>query len=475
MFRIAALLLLAAFLLGCIAWLRGPEYDEAYSIFLTAGDARPSWPAGVFTPSAMRGFYAGHASLAYIAAKLKSGDVHPPLYFWALEIWRRGFGPSWFAARLLSAGLSLCALALIAWLAAMSGRPILPAMALALLSYGFAYTGITARGFALAQFFDLLGVALSFRGGRAGTRTGAFAAGLAFGAAAFSNYLAIFTCLPVLAWLGRSSRRGAALACAGLAPFLALCAPYFLAQRNSRIGQFAPFSLPHALALLAKDSGAAIFGGLPLYAGGAGRIAASALLALLLVSLAAIARRRQTHDVLFAAFALATPCGLLALGFIFHNTPIEIRYLAFSLPYLALLLAPLPRPLLVPVLGLQAAAIFGLACAPLTQQPQARAAHMAAHYPEALVLLPYGNDGVGIPGPFIAAAPDAMKILLLHPGTPPDTAAREIILVTIGADAASRRAIAQALAEFGSRTCDQTARLNTLLTKISNRCAHQQP
>jgi hypothetical protein len=163
-----------------------------------------------------------------------------------------------------------------------------------------------------------------------------------------------------------------------------------------------------------------------------------ALLALLGLALAL--RRRQSRGVL--ALAAATPAGLLALGLVFGATPIEIRYLAFALPWLALALAPAlppwPRALW---LGAQALAVAGLVLAPATMQPQGRAARLAAAWPGAVVALPYGNDGVGVPGPFIAAAPDGMRILLLRPGeTPPPGAVR----AAIRADAASR-AVAAAM------------------------------
>ncbi|MFC7542692.1 hypothetical protein ACFQU2_28930 [Siccirubricoccus deserti] len=47
--RGAALLLLAAALVfGAATLLRGTEYDENYSVFVTGGIARPAWPT---TPS----------------------------------------------------------------------------------------------------------------------------------------------------------------------------------------------------------------------------------------------------------------------------------------------------------------------------------------------------------------------------------------------------------------------------------------
>src|SRR5579871_6272908 len=112
--KLPGFLLLAAVLLTALAWLRALEYDEAYTIFLTAGHARPDWPSGVFTVGSVRHFYAGHAGFAQIAHDLRTGDVHPPLYFWCVDLWRRLVGPSWFAARLFSV---LCALASLLLLA----------------------------------------------------------------------------------------------------------------------------------------------------------------------------------------------------------------------------------------------------------------------------------------------------------------------------------------------------------------------
>ena len=99
------------------------------------------------------------------------------------------------------------------------------------------------------------------------------------------------------------------------------------------------------------------------------------------------------------AAALAPPIGLLLLGATFNNTPIELRYLSFGLPFVALL-AGLPAyhgrgsavlhgrlaarfcRLRVPVLPLmmatQLAAIGGLLLAPRTMQPARTTAAEAA-------------------------------------------------------------------------------------------------
>jgi hypothetical protein len=194
-------------LLGLIAHSRAPEYDEAYSIFLTAGDARPAWPSGIFTPGSVRAFYTGYASLGGISRELKTGDVHPPLYFWGLELWRGLFGASWFTARLLSVIFSLGSLSLIAWLAEAAEIPVFEALGIALLSYGFAYTGIVARNFALAQFLNLLGFLLVFQGTRQNDRRLALCGGMALGAASFritSLFSLAAPCCSGCAWGGNA-------------------------------------------------------------------------------------------------------------------------------------------------------------------------------------------------------------------------------------------------------------------------------
>jgi hypothetical protein len=81
----AAVLLLSTLVLVGAAWLRGAEYDEQYTVFLLAGDARPAWPDGVFTAGDVRDRFHGQAGAVQIAADLRRGDVHPPLYFWAVS------------------------------------------------------------------------------------------------------------------------------------------------------------------------------------------------------------------------------------------------------------------------------------------------------------------------------------------------------------------------------------------------------
>ena len=192
---------LACLLLTAASWLRGAEYDEQYTLFLTAGVARPVWPSQPFPAGTVTALQSGHGTLVRIAHDLRATDVHPPLYFWLVSLWRQVAGPSLFAARLLSVLLSLVSLAAVARIARATGVPAVPAMLLTLGCYGFAYTGAIARGFALAQALTLCGTAVVIHAARDRRVAPALLAGLLLGAAPAANYLAGFVAAAGLVWL----------------------------------------------------------------------------------------------------------------------------------------------------------------------------------------------------------------------------------------------------------------------------------
>ncbi|HVY17263.1 MAG TPA: hypothetical protein VHB27_18710, partial [Rhodopila sp.] len=182
-----------------------------------------------------------------------------------------------------------------------------------------------------------------------------------------------------------------------------------------------------------------VFGGLPLYWNGPGRVVAAGVVGLAVLTLIVrIARRRPGYPApLLLVAATAPAIGLLLLGFVFNNTPIELRYLCFGLPFLALLAGGTGR--LVPLV--QAAGIAGLLLAPRTMQPARDAARTAGPYAAgALALVPRGNDGVGIVGAFGIEAPPALMLSVVAPGRPVDIPRgyRRVILVLLGQDQDSR-------------------------------------
>jgi len=452
--------LLAAWLAGvaillAAAWLRGAEYDEQYTLFLTAGVARPLWPETPFSADLVQSLQTGQAGSAAILHDLRTTDVHPPVYFWIIAAWRNIFGGHLLTARLFSVLCGALSLAVVARIARLVQIAPAAAVAMTALCYGFAYTNAIARGFAPAELALLLGVALQLR-----NRDGS--AGVFFGIACACNYLAVF---PALA-AGTAGRAWRAIP--GALPFLALDAWCFAAQHASRTGQFPPFVWQESLQRLGEYQVAAVFGALPLYCDGIARIAmaaivtiAAAMTALQLIRASCCAP--TTRGILLCA-GVAPACGLLALGALFNTTPIEFRYFAFGLPFLAILAAG-PSQGRHLVMAVQAAGIAGLLLAPRTMQP-ARAAAAAippAHIGD-LTLLPAGNDGVGIVGAFGIEAPATLQILLVRPERPITIPAdtRRIFLVLLGQDDASRRvlpAMQQAVAGQNWRRVANSANL----------------
>ncbi len=519
---VAGALLVGAGVLLATAALRGAEYDEGYTMLLAAGTPRPAWPAGIFIAAEARAVFAGHAGLAEIARDLRHTDVHPPLYFWTVAGWRWLAGPSLFGVRLLSVLCGVLALALVGGIARLARIPPAGGMLLTVGCYGFAYTGAIARDFSVAQALSLAGVWLALRadggnrqthppleGGRWGegllrrshgrslrpqplppspslngrgsllhsltseSFPSALAAGLCLGAASLSNYLASFVAGAVLLWLLPRPRAWFA-ACVGLAAFLPADLWFFLAQRNSRPGQFAPFSLLGSMPRLAQYSAANLFGGLPLYVPDAAQKAVAILLAAVAVLLVGLITARwhrigtPRSRTLLTLGVLAPPSGLLLLGLACNSTPIELRYLAFATPFAGLLfagaLASMQQRWCLglggALLALQATALLGLMTRQETMQPAKATAIAAAALAEGgVVLLPRGNDGVGVVGAFVNEAPDQLRLSIAQPTDTQQqldariSGANRVVLALIGVDAESRATSAMLRAGFSADRC----------------------
>jgi hypothetical protein len=254
--------------------------------------------------------------------------------------------------------------------------------------------------------------------------------------------------------------RGLASCILGCLPFLLADLWFFLAQHASRAGQFPPFHLLDAAQRLARYAAANLFGGLPLYVPAPAQPVAAAALAVLTLACAVLVAARWRHitasaaaRLTLAAAAAAPPIGLLLLGLLFGNTPIELRYLAFATPFAALLLAAalasLPRhprrAALAVLLTMQAAGLAGLMTRQETMQPARAAAAAASRLaPDGLVLLPRGNDGVGIVGAFAIESPPAQRLLVVGQDESPGkilariSDSRRVVLALLAQDAASR-------------------------------------
>jgi len=270
---------------------------------------------------------------------------------------------------------------------------------------------------------------------------------------------------------------------AGFAPWLPADLWFFLAQRGSRVGQFPTFAWAPALARLGQYGAANIVGGLPLYAGAARHVVAAGLGAGLLGlgGLVAWRWRGIGGRWLLGLCALAPAVGLLGLGVVFDNTPIELRYLSFSTPFVALLLAGAlaGRPVAFGLLlAVQAAGIAGLLTRAETMQPQAATAGAAAALAGAdgLVLLARGNDGVGLVGSVLLSAPAETRLHLVTPETTP-TGLREVArgfprlaLILLAPDAASAAEIQVMQAAFADDPCWRDSPAPANLRAYDNLC-----
>jgi hypothetical protein len=106
-------------------------------------------------------------------------------------------------------------------------------------------------------------------------------------------------------------------------------------------------------------------------------------------------------------------------------------------------------------------------------QPQALAAREAAAQstPSTLTLVPYGNDGVGIPGPLIVAAPNSLTIELIKSAPNLAQLPPHIILATITADESSRATIAAARAALAANPCWRRAATTPHIQSFTRVCA----
>lgn len=506
--RLAPILGLAIAVLASAAWLRSAEYDEQYSLFLTGSVVRPVWPDAPFPAATIHNLQAPAAGPWDIALALRHTDVHPPLYFWALGAWRRLAGDSLATARLLSVACAVATLAQVARLATRTGTPPALAALLTLGCYGFVYTGAIARGFALAQMLLTGGAVLLLATRR--PRGTSLAAGLCLGAATAANYLAVFPALGLLAgWSGPGRWRHVAWAMAAMLPWLILDAWFFVAQRGARPDQFPPFTLLSSIVRVARYAVANLVGGLPLYMPPAWQMPMAAALSLFVLALVGLLltwhARVPTPPAVraLALAALAPAAGLLALGAVFDTTPIELRYLSFALPMAMPLLAgalsgsvrqgdgPLlfagarrrrwRWPVLGMLLGVQGLAVVGLLTRPETMQPARRVAAAATELAAgAPVLLPAGNDGVGIIGAFGQEAPPDLRLIAVRADeTPLQIRARvadqgKVVVAGITQDSASRAAVTAMQAAFAD-PCWQVSAARDGAVSYRRTCPMPQP
>lgn len=477
---IAVIVAVAAAIAVCAALNRSFELDEGYSYLILNGHPRLVWPSGVFTRPQIAGWFAGTSGFARISADLKTYDVHPPLWFDIEAAWRRLAGPGLVAARLLSVALMVCSLVLVAGVARRCRAPVALTLALTAFSYAVLYTGATVRMYPLANTLLLLGVLALLQMLEAGEhRTAArrrwlwpALAGLAFGLGTAAHLFVVFPAaalgsVAAVALLAR--RRYAEILIAALValPPIAWAASYYLVQQTHD-WQFPPFRVGSMAVRTAQSYAAALFGGTPLYVPRPLERPVTALLGGLLVAALAVAtlglRRllRHVQGWIVLVGTLAMPVALFAVAAAVGKETVELRYLIYGLPFLAMFLARGfrdQRVLAPAACAVLAAAFLGAQLAGAVAMPFAHMTQQAARpamaqigrlwQPGAILLLPQAVDTSGMTLDYAYEARPGWPMLLVTEDENPASllaavAGRPRLFMIVMADDAGDRALARA-------------------------------
>ncbi|MEA5504378.1 glycosyltransferase family 39 protein [Halotia wernerae UHCC 0503] len=422
------------------------RYDEAITLLETAGNARPSWPQKPELASTAKNQFKGTPTLSQIAEDLRQTDVHPPVYYWILSLWRRWLGFSIETSRIFSLVCSIGTVVVL-YLLLQAGkieRPLVPSLVFAI-SSGAIYAGHDARPYALASLLIGTGTLFAYLASEAKNRNRtrlvvysivmAICCGIAFQ----TNYLTLFPVSIILLWfLINLWSRSKLLAIASLLVTVSICLigfPSFLKQLGARPGQNVGFIgfLPEIVKILKMNLmiiWTPIFTSIELNLVFAG-IFILILIILIGITISYIRRYYSQINrkllVLFLGLAVAPTIGVMLLDFLSNKNLISPRYLLFAGPALAVIITyGIARPIssqprlikfLLPIfLGLQLTGInWGLERSPAQGGSNLRslARTIKASSSSSNVVVVGKGYGRGDPGSAIyELAPETMVVVL---------------------------------------------------------------
>jgi len=180
-------------------------YDEAITLLQTAGHASPLWPQAPTPAHVAKQQFAGAPPLSTITDSLRHKDIHPPLYYWSLSLWRQWVGFSLEAARAFSLLWALATLLTLYLLLRAGGvaYPLVP-VAVYAMSSGAVYVAQEARPYALAIFLTMNGALFAYLASVCHERRAATIYALVMavccGAAFHTNYLTLFPVGVIVLW-----------------------------------------------------------------------------------------------------------------------------------------------------------------------------------------------------------------------------------------------------------------------------------
>jgi len=421
-------------LLGVAAFARAPGIleraiweDEAVSLLETAGHSLPAWPHEPVRAGTLKVVFEGNPTLGQVAADLRNTDVHPPLYYWILTLWRRALGFSLESARALSLVCSIAAVFALFLLLRAAGAeyPLVGTLVYAFSSDAVLF-GAVARNYAVASLCVLLSALLAWLGVERAGANGRGAAALLAGAGVFcglafqTHYLALFPVAVILLWavlyVWPIRRSWVVIApVAALAVALPAVRNLVSKQMGARPAQAAGFAgVFQELVNLLKVNLTAFWQ--PVVTSNALHYAVAALALVLIATGTWLAARRSgvfkaPFRPLLFGLALAPSAGVFALDFLFDKRLTDPQYLTFATPMLAVLISlPICRvlgpsfrglgaALLAVVFGIQMVAInWGFEEGPLlTGRMRSAARAVAASRPESRIVVIDEGYGRGNP------------------------------------------------------------------------------
>jgi hypothetical protein len=181
--------------------------DEGISMLQTSATPWPSWPRTPTPAGSVKHVYSGMAPLVTITEDLRRSDIHPPVYYYSLALWRRWLGFSIETARLLSLLYSVGTVLALYLLLRAGGmeRRLVPTVVYAM-STCAVFFGSTARDYALASLLITLASLFGYLAckavhySRAHTAAYSVAMALCCGLAFQTHYFSLFPVGAILGW-----------------------------------------------------------------------------------------------------------------------------------------------------------------------------------------------------------------------------------------------------------------------------------
>jgi hypothetical protein len=334
-------------------------HDEAITL-LEVSDGPTPRPDRPVPAGELKGAFEGRKSASGILEVLRETDIHPPVYYWALSLWRAALGSSVEAARTLSLVATLVSVVfLFALLRAAGAENPFPALLLFGCATFTVHLAHETRNYALGTAFLLASTLLAWRAlpgdGRPPSRGSylrAAASGLAASAAFLTGYLTIFWIVALLGWFAIVAWRRSR----GLAVMLPAMAAVVTSGLYLGMGLHGQLDAPGTGqdsgfdGILAETRGVA-FSFVDILAnheGYWGRRAVTVLaVSLLAATLWRLVRGRREAGALdrrlvvfFAGVIVTSAAGIAALDVVKDKHLYRAsRYFAYALPALAVLLA----------------------------------------------------------------------------------------------------------------------------------------